>query len=819
MIFLPRRRAPMSSSLWLLLLLLLLAACGGAPGQAPPAGEPEPARQRLGVQIEGEGRVQSEPADLDCPARCEAEFAQGSTLVLRASAAEGFRFAGYAGDCQGESCTLRMDRDRQVQARFEALPPALVLSETDGELSASDPLTGTVFVIAKQTGHYRIQRGERVLESVGSGLALPLNLDYYGCDDIQDGIDRCYPGLVDVSYQPLAYRTAAGWQAASGASLREAGRRELWLDLATSDGAGAELRVGFAEDGALELDYRPKAADVQAVADAWAAGIGPGYYGAGQRFGRYNLRGLSVPLWISHGLGSDRSLLSTNEVVAPFFWSSAGWGLWSAQDERGEFNFANPLERADAVQVLREAASLHHVFYLGTPQEILSAHTARAGRPRWRPAEWMWRPMIWQDEDTSSESVLALVEGMSSRDIPLGAVWLDNPWDAGRASFEFSAERFPDPAALIDAVHAAGVKLMVWLSPYVGGAAEAYARERGWVVSGTREDGNDATYFPTRGIDPALDFTHPEAFAWWRDGLRGLIARGIDGVKLDRCEEDLSDTSVWANGLPNRANHNPYCVLYQRAAWEAFAAERPANAEGVSDYALLARGGWTGSARYTGHWAADNLSLPGLLGLGQALNSLLSLSASGFPWSGADIGGYVGLRQDMGEGAAGNPLLLPTPNLYIRWTQLGALSPVMQSAIPPWWVSDAAIDNYRRYATLHDRLAPLTAELARASIEQGVPIVRPMAYAYPDDAQALLAEDQYLYGPDLLVAPITGELVDLGLAIRTVYLPAGRWRHFWNGIEFDGPLTVPVVAALDELPLFVRVGAALPAGVSAAELP
>lgn len=714
------------------------------------------------------------------------------------------------------------DQSVPVEPVLPAAPdrPAIAVSDSGSEILARDPLSGVEFAITKLGAGYRIARGSRSLRSVAAGRPNPLvHLDYRLCNDIQDGIDRCYPGLPDVSYQPLAYRTEAGWQAASAAVLAETGWRELRLALDTSDGAGAELHVRFADDGAIELRYTPRAAGVQAVADAWDAGLDTGYYGAGQRFNRFNLRGLSVPLWISHGLGSDRGLTSTNEIAAPFFWSSAGWGLWSAQDERGEFNFGNPLERADAVQVMREAATLQHVFYLGTPAEMLSTHTARSGRPQWQPADWMWRPMIWQDEDTSSESVMALVNGMASRDIPLGAVWLDNPWDAGRASFDFSAERFPDPAALIDQVHRAGVKLMVWLSPYVGGAAETLARERGWVVTGTREDGNDATYFPARGIDPALDFTHPDAFAWWRDGLRGLIARGIDGVKLDRCEEDLSDTSVWANGLPNRVNHNPYCVLYQRAAWEAFAAERPANAEGISDYALLARGGWTGSARYSGHWAGDNVSAPGLLGLGQALNSLLSLSVSGFPWNGADVGGYVGLRQDMGESSAGNPILLPTPNLYIRWTQLGALSPVMQGAIPPWWVSDAAVANYRRYAVLHDRLAPLTAELARASIEQGLPIVRPMAFAYPDDVLARQVEDQYLYGPDLLVAPITGELVDLGIAIRSVYLPAGRWRNFWNGIEFDGPLVVPVVARLDELPLFVRAGASLPPGVSAAELP
>lgn len=705
-------------------------------------------------------------------------------------------------------------------ARFTAptpAPPAITVSQTATSITATDG--ERTFSIPRVSARYSVSGGGVLVQAANPLLPDPAtNPDYTSCDNIQNGIDRCYPGLEDVSYRPLAYRTAAGWQNATSATVKVSTPSTLTMDLTTSDGAGALLEVRFPDDAAIELVYTPAASGVIAVADSVTATAGEGYFGAGQRFTRFNLTGLAVPLWISHGLLADR-YTSTNEIALPFFWSPRGWGLWSAQDERGEMNFANPSERVDAVHVLREAKVLKQVFYFGTPQQILATHTARTGRPKWTPADWMWRPMIWQDEDTSTDSVMALIDGMKSRDIPLGAVWLDNPWDAGRASFDFDTERFPDPDQLIAEVHAAGVKLMVWLSPYVGNEARTFAESQGWVITGTRADNNDATYLPARGLDAHLDFTNPAAFAWFRDGLRRLVARGVGGVKLDRCEEDLSDTSVWANGLPNAANHNLYCTLFHQASYEAFAAERPP-VNGVSDFALLARGGWTGSAAFTGHWAGDNISAPGELGLTQALRSLLSLSASGFPWQSADMGGYVGLRQDMGEAAFGNPALPPTPNTYIRWVQLGALSPVMQGAIPPWWVSAEAIAIYRTYATLHDRLAPYTDALARLSVSEGTPIVRPMAFAYPDDPIAVALEDQYLYGPDLLVAPITGVELEAGTVVRTVYLPAGdSWVNFWSGTEYPGGLSIPVVSPLAQMPLFVRKGAVLPAGVSAAELP
>jgi alpha-glucosidase (family GH31 glycosyl hydrolase) len=228
------------------------------------------------------------------------------------------------------------------------------------------------------------------------------------------------------------------------------------------------------------------------------------------------------------------------------------------------------------------------------------------------------------------------------------------------------------------------------------------------------------------------------------------------------------------------------------------------------DFLVIARGGYSGSARHAAQWAGDNVSLAGPAGLDQALNSLLSLSMSGFPWSGSDIGGYVGTRQDR----SGDPVGVPTKGTYVRWAQLGALSPVMQTAIPAYEFDAETVDVYRRYSELHTALAPYTAAAAEESRRSGTPIVRPLPFAFPDDPVAARTDDSYLYGPDLLVAPIHDSSVESGgPGARQVHLPAGEWADFWTGERFTGPRTMAVVAPLDTLPLYVREGAQLPAAV------
>jgi alpha-D-xyloside xylohydrolase len=693
-------------------------------------------------------------------------------------------------------------------------PNALAITQNDSQISVSDGATLFTFDRADWHTRWTDTSGNVLFEDAIPGAQTQqVNPDFALFNDRQDGIDEAYPGLPQVTYRPFAYLTGTQWHFATGVSAVQATGNTATVSMTTDDGLGATLTLTYPGDGTVKLHYAPAATAVAAVSTAWQSPGTQAYFGGGQRFSSVNMRGTALPLWISHGPGSNRQT-STNEIAASFFWSPSGSGAAIDSDARGEIVFAKSDERTDAVRATIENTALDLVYYRGTPKQMLSAYTARVGRPQWTPPDWMWRPMVWQDGDTSTASVTALVDGMSSRNIPLGAVWLDNPWDAGKGSFNFDPTRFADPDGLIAQLHAENVRLMVWLSPYYDGTFLTDAAAQGFTITGTRPDNNEATYFPPRGLNVHVDFTNPDAYASWRDGLRALVRRGVDGVKVDRGEEDLSDTSVWHNGLPNSLNHNAYIDAYHKAIFDAFKAERP-----TGDFTILARGGWNGSMRWAGHWEADNQSAPGEGGLTQALRGLESQAMSGFSFTGGDIGGYAGGRQNAGEAGASNPLLTPTEGTYMLWTELGALSPVMQTPVAPWWVSDNAVTVYRRYATLHDRLVPYIAAAARQNIADGTPIVQPLPFAFPNDASAVAADDEYLFGPDLLVAPATSALAAQGIGVRKVYFPAGTWHDFWTGETIVGPQTRSFVPAIDKLPLYVRDGAVLPAGVSAAQLP
>ena len=354
---------------------------------------------------------------------------------------------------------------------------------------------------------------------------------------------------------------------------------------------------------------------------------------------------------------------------------------------------------------------------------------------------------------------------------------------------------------MIRGLHTQDIRVMTWVSPFASDDSRvgAVAKRDGLFFEGLPPDGNDQTYLPPRGLDPHLDLTDPRATEAISEGAADLLRRGVDGFKADRGEEDLGDASQWANGKPNRLNHNAYVVRYHAAL-----AEGCRRAGKAADCFIIARGGARGGQRHASLWAADNVSAPGAVGLEQALRSLLSLSVSGYPVSGSDIGGYAGTREVTGEG-------FPTRALFLRWTQLGALSPVMQTLHLPWDFDNdpETVRIFRRFANLHMRLAPRLKRWSDEAAATGVPIVRPLPYALPDDPLAVRTDDEYLLGPDLLVAPITQGVAN-GPEARQVYLPAGAWRDVWTQQRIVGPTTITRNAALDEVPLYVREGGELP---------
>jgi alpha-D-xyloside xylohydrolase len=284
-----------------------------------------------------------------------------------------------------------------------------------------------------------------------------------------------------------------------------------------------------------------------------------------------------------------------------------------------------------------------------------------------------------------------------------------------------------------------------------------------------------------------IDYSDPRAAAWIEERLRPLFEMGVSAIKVDFGEGAPAD-GIYA-GVDTAAAHNAYPLYYAKAIWDA-----TEQARGPGEAVLWARAGWAGSQRYPVHWSGDGLSR--FEDLACVLRATLSMGLSGFPFDSHDIGGFLGT---------------PTPELYVRWAQLGLLSSHARvhglGPREPWAFGSRAEAIVRRIVELRYRLMPYIWSEALESVATSLPMVRAMVLEDPDDPTLAWLDDQYLFGRDLLVAPI----LDAGDR-RKVYLPKGAWVAFESGRVHQGPCWLDVVAPLDVVPMFARAGAVLPLG-------
>ncbi|MDP8921930.1 MAG: hypothetical protein M3O34_03535, partial [Chloroflexota bacterium] len=414
-----------------------------------------------------------------------------------------------------------------------------------------------------------------------------------------------------------------------------------------------------------------------------------------------------------------------------------------------------------------------------------AAPTQAAVRPPLTP-RWVYEPWVWEDEENTAEALLDLVEGYRERDIPVGAVIIDSPWQTNYNTFDFNQD-YPDPAGLVKKLHEWNIRVILWMTGMLNvesidgpepGKARMYdeAKAAGYLVD------RGATYEWDKGVGAAVDFFNPEAVAWWYRQLDRAWSVGVDGWKVDSPEGNLPDyVQTHAGPKTNRQ----YGTEYYRAMHRYVAARGPEAIitarpiDGGTEYAPV-------DANPAG-WVGDQLPDWGEKGIDEALNNMLDSAAEGYAVVGSDIGGYrPGERSD---------------NLFTRWTQLGALSPLMENGgrgeHRPWKFGGDVVDVYRYFAKLHHQLVPY---LHSAGIEAhltGMPIIR------GGDKE----RQQYLLGTDLFVAPILQREDE-----RDVRFPSdGRWHDYWDDDRTYQPgATVRYRASSARMPLFIRAGAIIP---------
>ena len=438
---------------------------------------------------------------------------------------------------------------------------------------------------------------------------------------------------------------------------------------------------------------------------------------------------------------------------------------------------------AQLLNPTRQPASSESAVAAPTPLPLEA--DATAGRPPLTP-RWVYEPWVWEEEEHTAEAVLELVDGYRQHGIPVGAVIIDSPWQTNYNTFVFGPN-YPDPEGLIRALKERNLRVLLWATPFINvKSIDNYDEGK----SPNYDEAHAAGYFVAdgqafdwdKGDGSAIDFFNPRAVAWLFGQMDRAFSLGIDGWKADSPEGSLPDEVATAAGPKTereygRAYYRSFYRYVVERNPEAIIFARPS--EGGTIYAPIDANpaGWVGDQ--DPDWGRD--------GLPAALDDILVSAELGYAVLGSDIGGYrEGQRSE---------------RLFIRWTQLGALSPLMenggQGEHRPWGYGPRALAVYRYFAKLHHQLVPYFHSLGIEAHLTGQPIIRNV------DRPGR----QYTLGEDLLVAPLVTRDDE-----RTVQLPAGApWHDYWSDDRLlDGGQTFDVESPLEQLPLYVRAGAIIP---------
>lgn len=473
----------------------------------------------------------------------------------------------------------------------------------------------------------------------------------------------------------------------------------------------------------------------------------------------------------------------------------------------GEEGAGSGHDRPGLSEVRVDGGPLRCWVVAGTPARVLQGWSALTGAPA-LPPSWALGPQHARWGFGSEREVRRIAAGYRERGLPLSVLHLDiDHYDAHRV-FTVDRERFPDLPGLAEELRQDGVRLVSIVDPAVPaapgnavfdtgaavGTSGAFVRDgRGRVVRGE--------VWPGECVYP--DFTDPRVREWWGGLYAERLAQGFSGVWHDMNEPvsfaafgdptlpRSARHSLEGRGGDHREAHNVYGLTMARAGYEGLRRLRPDERP-----FLFSRSGWAGMQRYGGTWSGDVAT--GWPGLRASLALVLGLGLCGVPYSGPDVGGFDGS---------------PSPELYLRWFQLGAYLPLFRThaAIDagrrePWEFGPRVLDAARAALVERERLRPYWVTLAQLARLTGAPYVRPLWWGAPGDRALRECEDAFLLGDALLVAPVLGPGVDE----RAVRLPPGRWYDTATGAAYDGPGQVVVAAPLSRVPVLARAGSVIP---------
>lgn len=519
-------------------------------------------------------------------------------------------------------------------------------------------------------------------------------------------------------------------------------------------------------------------------------GVGESVYGLGERFTPFVRNGQSVDIWQADGGTSSEQAYKN----VPFHLTDRGYGVFV--NHPGQVSYEVGSESVGQVQFSVEDQSLEFfVVYGPTPKDILARYTALTGRPA-LPPDWSFGLWLSTSFTTSYDeaTVTRFVTGMAEAEIPLSVFHFDCFWmrEYQWSDFVWDPDVFPDPVGMLARLKAQGLRICVWINPYIAQKSALFAEGMALGHLLKRPDGDVWQWDRWQAGMALVDFTSPAAREWYAGKLRLLLDQGVDCFKTDFGERVPLDVA-WHDGSDPERMHNYYTQLYNETVFDLLRDVR-----GEGEAVVFARSATTGGQRLPVHWGGDCES--SFEAMAESLRGGLSLGLSGFGFWSHDIGGFEGT---------------PTPALFKRWVQFGLLSSHSRlhgskSYRVPWDYGDEAVAVTRSFTRLKHRLMPYLYRAAVQARDAGTPVMRAMVLEFPADPACRSLDRQYMLGDDLLVAPVFTEDGSV-----EYYLPAGTWTNVLTGERISGPGWQRETHGFDTLPLLAREGAVVPFGAVA----